>query len=115
MEQKFREGGPGQEGLPEIDLNDEYHKAFSMSLFGGNDTHTDVVSKPYQMLVLWEESMAETVARFLKDERTAIANWWCWPEGSMCNTVTAFPSGLSGACRMPIRSSFRPSLKFPRN
>jgi len=69
MEQKFREGGPGQEGLPEIDLNDEYHKAFSMSLFGGNDTHTDVVSKPYQMLVLWEESMAETVARFLKDEQ----------------------------------------------
>jgi len=28
-----------------------------------------VVSKPYQMLLLWEESMAETVAHFLKDEK----------------------------------------------
>ena len=68
LEQKFREGGPDQEGLPEIDLSDEYHRAYSMSLFGGNDTHTGVVSKPYQMLLLWEEAMAETVANFLKDE-----------------------------------------------
>jgi len=68
LEQKFRDGGPGQEGLPEIDTSDEYHRAYSMSLFGGNDTHTGVVSKPYQMLLLWEESMAETVANFLKDE-----------------------------------------------
>jgi len=69
MEQKFRDGGPNQEGLPEIDLTDEYHRAYSMSLFGGNDTHTGVVSKPYQMLLMWEESMAETVAQFLKDEK----------------------------------------------
>jgi len=68
LEQKFRDGGPDQEGLPEIDLTDEYHRAYSMSLFGGNDTHTGAVSKPYQMLLLWEESMAETVANFLKDE-----------------------------------------------
>ncbi len=68
MEQKFREGGPGQEGLPEIDTQDKYHRAYSMALFGGNETHTGVVSKPYQMLLLWEESMAETVADFLKDE-----------------------------------------------
>jgi uncharacterized iron-regulated protein len=67
MEKKFREGGPGQEGLPEIDTKDAYHREYSMSLFGGNDTHTGVVSKPYQMLMMWEESMAETVARFLKD------------------------------------------------
>jgi uncharacterized iron-regulated protein len=68
MEQKFRDGGPDQAGLPEIDSTDEYHRAYSMSLFGGNDTHTGVVSKPYQMLLLWEESMAETVSNFLKDE-----------------------------------------------
>jgi uncharacterized iron-regulated protein len=68
LEQKFRDGGPDQDGIPEIDLSDEYHRAYSMSLFGGNDTHTGVVSKPYQMLLLWEESMAETVANFLKDE-----------------------------------------------
>jgi uncharacterized iron-regulated protein len=68
MEQKFREGGPDQEGMPEIDSEDNYHRDYSMSLFGGNETHTGVVSKPYQMLLLWEESMAETVARFLKDD-----------------------------------------------
>jgi uncharacterized iron-regulated protein len=68
MEKKFRDGGPNQEGLPEIDTTDEYHRAYSMSLFGGNDTHTGVVSKPYQMLLLWEESMAETVADFVKNE-----------------------------------------------
>jgi uncharacterized iron-regulated protein len=68
MEQKFRDGGPDQEDLPEIDATDEYHRAYSMSLFGGNDTHTGVVSKPYQMLLLWEESMAETVANFLKSD-----------------------------------------------
>ena len=68
MEQKFRDGGPNQEGLPEIDLEDIYHREYSMSLFGGNDTHTGVVSKPYQMLLLWEESMAETVANFLKSD-----------------------------------------------
>jgi uncharacterized iron-regulated protein len=68
LEQKFREGGTDQEGIPEIDLSDDYHRAYSMSLFGGNDTHTDVVSKPYQMLLLWEEAMAETVANFLKND-----------------------------------------------
>ena len=68
MEQQFRDGGPGQPGLPEIDTQDKYHRAYSMSLFGGSETHTGVVSKPYQMLLLWEESMAETVAQFLKDE-----------------------------------------------
>ena len=68
MEQLLREGGPGQAGLPEIDTQDQYHRAYSTALFGGNETHTGVVSKPYQMLLLWEEAMAETVARFLKDE-----------------------------------------------
>ncbi len=68
LEQQFRDGGPDQEGMPEIDTGDDYHRAYSMSLFGGNDTHTEVVSKPYQMLLLWEESMAETVANFLKNE-----------------------------------------------
>ncbi len=68
LEQKLRDGGPDQEGLPEMDTEDAYHREYSMSLFGGNDTHTGVVTKPYQMLVMWEESMAETVARFLKNE-----------------------------------------------
>ncbi|NIQ02014.1 MAG: PDZ domain-containing protein, partial [Nitrospinaceae bacterium] len=71
MEQQFREKGPGEEGMPEIDEQDVYHREYSMALFGGNDTHTDVVSKPYLMLLLWEEAMADTVAGFLKDEANA--------------------------------------------
>ena len=65
LEQKFREGGPDQDGLPEIDLTDDYHRAYSMSLFGGNDTHTGVVSKPYQMLLLWVFKMRSRRPGFL--------------------------------------------------
>ncbi len=72
-EQRFREGGPDQPNIPILDTDDIYHKAYSMSLFGGNSTHKEVVSKPYQMLVLWEETMGERVAQFLKDEK--YKNW----------------------------------------
>jgi len=68
-EQKLREGGLQQEGLPEIDVSDPHHKAYAMALFGSHDAPEDAVFKPYQMLLLWEESMAETVAKFLRDDR----------------------------------------------
>ncbi len=68
-ESKLREGGFEQEGLPEIDTSDSHHKAYAMALFGSHDAPEDQVFKPYQMLLLWEESMAETVAEFLKDDR----------------------------------------------
>lgn len=68
-EQLLREGGPGQPGLPEIDETDPYHRAYSMALFGGSENHSDANFKPYQMLLLWEESMAQTVAEFLQDAR----------------------------------------------
>lgn len=68
-EQRLREGGPNQPGLPEIDENDPYHRAYSMALFGGHDSHSTEGFHPYQMLLLWEESMAETVAEFLTDDR----------------------------------------------
>ncbi len=70
-EQALREGGPEAPGLPTLDLIDPYHNAYSMSLFGANKDHAPEVLKPYQMLVLWEESMAQTVAEFLSDPRYA--------------------------------------------
>ena len=69
MERNLREGGLDQEGLPDIDTSDPHHKAYAMALFGSHETPDDGVFKPYQMLLLWEESMAETVAGFLQDER----------------------------------------------
>ena len=54
---------PGQNDLPKIDFNDRYHRPFSMSIFGGHQA----MEKPYRMLLLWEETMAQTVADFLKN------------------------------------------------
>lgn len=55
------------ESFPEMDTTDRHHRNFSMSLFGGHADHAEALKKPYQMLLLWEESMAQTVARFLKN------------------------------------------------
>ena len=52
-----------QNNLPQIDFDDRYHRPFSMSVFGGHQT----MEKPYRMLLLWEETMAQTVADFLMD------------------------------------------------
>jgi len=54
---------PGQNDLPKIDFNDRYHRPFSMSIFGGHQA----MEQPYRMLLLWEETMAQTVADFLKN------------------------------------------------
>ncbi|QPJ64906.1 MAG: PDZ domain-containing protein [Candidatus Nitrohelix vancouverensis] len=64
-ESRYREGSIGE--FPEIDLHDPYHRAYSMSTFGG---HSEKVEKPYRMLLLWEEAMAQTVAEFLKNDET---------------------------------------------
>ncbi len=55
--------------FPEMDLDDPFHKAYSASVFGGHEKHSLKNSKPYKMLLLWEETMAETVANFLREER----------------------------------------------
>ena len=52
-----------QNNLPQIDFDDRYHRPFSMSIFGGHQA----MEKPYRMLLLWEETMAQTVADFLMD------------------------------------------------
>ena len=50
-----------QNNFPQIDFDDRYHRPFSMSIFGGHQA----MEKPYRMLLLWEETMAQTVADFL--------------------------------------------------
>jgi len=65
-----RESNTDSENFPELDENDIYHKSFSMSIFGGHNDHAEALIKPYQMLLLWEETMAQTVADFLQDEAT---------------------------------------------
>jgi uncharacterized iron-regulated protein len=48
--------------VPKIDFKDRYHRPFSMSIFGG---HQQSMEKPYRMLLLWEETMAQNIAYFL--------------------------------------------------
>lgn len=66
-EDLFRRGEPlpGLEVYPELDMDDIYHKPYAMSFFGGHETHAKALEKPYRMLLLWEETMAKTVAEFL--------------------------------------------------
>ena len=68
-EKYFRSGdpAPGDTLYPEIDDTDPYHRAFSMSAFGGHKGTAKALEKPYRMLLLWEETMAQTVAKFLRD------------------------------------------------
>ncbi len=72
-QKKFREKGYPERSndgsFPEIDLEDPFHKAYSASVFGGHEKQSLKNSKPYKMLLLWEETMAETVANFLNEER----------------------------------------------
>jgi uncharacterized iron-regulated protein len=70
MEDRFRNRKPGDDSgnFPELDEQDIYHREFSMSIFGGHSDHAEALKKPYQMLLLWEETMAQTVADFLKDD-----------------------------------------------
>lgn len=70
-EARLRKEGPTvhPENFPEMDASDRLHKTFSMSLFGGHADHAEALKKPYQMLLLWEESMAHAVAEFLKNNR----------------------------------------------
>ncbi len=68
VENHFRAGdaAPGDTLYPEIDDTDPYHRAFAMSAFGGHRGNAKALEKPYRMLLLWEETMAQTVAEFLR-------------------------------------------------
>ena len=67
VEKSFRSGDPAPDGAfyPELDDQDPYHRAFSMAAFGGHRGTEKALEKPYRMLLLWEETMAQTVSQFL--------------------------------------------------
>ena len=67
VENHFRAGdpAPGNTLYPEIDETDPYHRAFALAAFGGHRGTAKALEKPYRMLLLWEETMAQTVAEFL--------------------------------------------------
>jgi len=69
VENTFRAGdpAPGDKLYPEIDETDPYHRAFAMSAFGGHKGTAKALEKPYRMLLLWEETMAQTVSEFLRN------------------------------------------------
>ena len=69
VENHFRAGdpAPGNTLYPEVDDTDPYHRAFALSAFGGHRGTAKALEKPYRMLLLWEETMAQTVAEFLRD------------------------------------------------
>lgn len=70
MENLFRSGGaaPWPVKFPEIDEDDVHHRAQSMAIFGGHQGDAKNLEKPYRMLLLWEETMAQTVADFISRE-----------------------------------------------
>ncbi len=66
--------GYTQVNFPEMDENDIYHRAYAEAVFGGGkENHGRQIDGLYKMLVLWEESMAETVAEFLNNPERS--NW----------------------------------------
>ena len=68
VEDQFRKDELSEgNNFPEIDFDDLYHRPFSMSIFGGHQA----MEKPYRMLLLWEETMAQTIAKFLKNPDNA--------------------------------------------
>ncbi len=55
--------------LPDIDRSDPYHRAMTMAIFGDPRHGTkEVFEKFYEIQLLWEETMAETIANYLKSK-----------------------------------------------
>ena len=71
VENSFRSGDPAPNGTfyPELDDQDPYHRAFSMAAFGGHRGTEKALEKPYRMMLLWEETMAQTISQFLMNPK----------------------------------------------
>jgi len=53
--------------VPELDMDDEYHKDRFLSFFTEGGMPPGSAEKRYRMMVLWDEAMAATVAEFLEN------------------------------------------------
>lgn len=69
--------GSGLEGLPEevrktlpeLDVTDPYHRALIQAIYGAHLKGSTSFDSFYRVQVLWEESMAENVVRYLRSPR----------------------------------------------
>jgi uncharacterized iron-regulated protein len=52
--------------LPEMDLHDPHHRAYLRAVFAGHGQGVAHFDPFYRVQVLWDETMAETAARFLE-------------------------------------------------
>lgn len=52
--------------LPEIDADDPYHRAVAEGMLGGHSAGTGDSSAFYRVMLLWDETMAQTAADYLK-------------------------------------------------
>ncbi|NOY44443.1 MAG: PDZ domain-containing protein [Deltaproteobacteria bacterium] len=50
----------------DMDLADPYHRAFIRAIFGGHSEGTNRSEAFYRVQVIWDETMAETAARYLR-------------------------------------------------
>lgn len=55
--------------LPEIDVTDPYHRALSEAVYGAHVKGAGNFESFYRVQVLWEETMAENVVRYLRSPR----------------------------------------------
>ncbi len=54
-----------EESLPEMDVEDAYHKAHIKAVFGKHPKHKQSFESFYKVQVLWDESMAASVSEYL--------------------------------------------------
>ena len=54
--------------LPEIDFNDPYHLEFCRAIFAGHKGGSNIAKVFQQVQLLWDETMAETAAKFLQSK-----------------------------------------------
>ncbi len=52
--------------LPEMDFQDPYHRAYAEAIFGGHMKGAQDPDAFYRVQVLWDETMAQTAAEYLK-------------------------------------------------
>ena len=63
-----QESSEETESLPEMDKGDPYHKAVIEAIFGDVSHGKGVFAGFYDMQLLWEETMAETISDYLKSK-----------------------------------------------
>ncbi len=68
IENIVRSGGSSPK-VPELDLKDKYHRATYLPFFKGANTTDEAAERKYKMMVLWDEAMAENVAKFLQNPK----------------------------------------------